>query len=369
MHTNLGRRGHVGKKAGTTAVVVAIVAAVCAVHTRTAADKMSEQNTPFHHLPDGSFRNPPGSAPSDASFFDMAKFLFNQFFVVRAPSIPDDHVLAQAALPAQLAAASNPSVTWLGHAAFIVRIGGKVVLTDPFLGNNAGPWGFGPKRYVAAAIPAGELPRADVMLISHNHYDHLDAKTIESYAHKDHTQIIVPLGLGTFFSERGYSRVVEQDWWDEWTTQDLTVTTLPAVHFSGRGLGDRNRTLWASFAITSAEGKVWFSGDTARGKVFDEIGRRAGPFDLALVAIGAYEPRIIMESAHITPEEAIGVVKAVGASKAIGMHWGTIMLTPEDPFEAPVRFRLAAIEQDYGEENAWILKIGETRALSLAMQP
>ena len=201
------------------------------------------------------------------------------------------------------------------------------------------------------------------MLISHNHYDHLDAKTVDAYPWKQHTQVIVPLGLGKFFSKRGYSKVLEQDWWDSWSMDDLTITALPAVHFSGRGIGDRNKTLWASFSIDSSERKIWFSGDTARGKIFEEIGERAGPFDYSLVAIGAYTPRKIMQDVHVTPEEAIEISRTIGARKAIGMHWGTIMLTPENPFDAPVRFRQAARVQGFGEENARIMKIGETLSL------
>ena len=172
----------------------------------------------------------------------------------------------------------------------------------------------------------------------------------------------MPLGLGSFFAERGYENVLEQDWWQTWRSGDLAITTLPAVHGSGRGLFDRNETLWASFAIVTSTERVWFSGDTARGAVFSEIGRRHGPFDLALVGIGAYEPRTIMAPVHATPEEAVEIARAVRARKAIGMHWGTIVLTSEDPFETPARFRRAAEDQGYGAENAWILKIGETRA-------
>jgi len=325
---------------------------------------MTKDGAPQHHLADGGFRNPPGSPPREATFGDMMSFLFNQMFFVNPPRVPDSHVLVEDEVAVQLASAGNPSVTWLGHAAFIVRIGGKVVLTDPYLGVNAGPWTFGPKRFVPPALPVEELPKADVLLVSHNHYDHLDAATIEAYPYKAETQVIVPLGVGSFFTERGYERVVEQDWWNVWESGGLEITTLPAVHFSGRGLGDRNKTLWASFAIAGGGEKVWFSGDTTRGEIFEEVGRRAGPFDLALVGIGAYEPRVIMKSSHATPEEAIEILRAVRARKAVGMHWGTVMLTPEDPFEAPSRFRQAAIDQGYGAENAWILKIGETRSFA-----
>nr|WP_321455228.1 MBL fold metallo-hydrolase [uncultured Cohaesibacter sp.] len=311
----------------------------------------------------GRFQNPAGSPKGGATFGDFAHFLFQQTFKTKAPDIPDWHVLHPTERDRQLAEASNPSVTWLGHASFIIRTGSKIILTDPFLDMRAGMMGLGPKRFVPAALGVDQLPKADILLMSHNHYDHLDAKTIDAYPYKAETQVIVPLGLGSFFTRRGYQKVAEQDWWDQWMMPGLSIKTLPAVHFSGRGLFDRKKTLWASFAIETFDSKIWFSGDTAWGEVFREVGKKAGPFDYAIVGIGAYEPPAIMVEVHATPEEGIAISKAVGAKKAIGMHWGTIMLTPEDPFEAPERFRQAAIDQGFGEENAVILKIGETRSL------
>ncbi len=290
----------------------------------------------------------------------MLRFIAQELLSLNPVVVPENHVMPRIQALQDMAAASNPSVTWLGHAAFIVRLAGKTILTDPFIGKTAGPFGIGPKRFVASPLTANELPQADVMVVSHDHYDHLDAHAIDNYPFKDSTQVIVPLGLGPFFTKRGYSKVIEQDWWQTWEQDGLSVTTLPAVHFSGRGLFDRNKTLWASFAFESADERIWFSGDTASGEVFREIGERHGPFDLALVAIGAYEPRSIMRSIHASPEEAIEIARDIGARQAIGMHWGTIRLTPEQVFEPPVRFRQAAIDQGYGVDNAIIMKIGET---------
>lgn len=318
---------------------------------------------PYHHAENGGFRNPPGSPPRDVGFGGMFRFIFNEVFSSSEQAIPKDHVLDNAEFDRQLASVSNPSVTWLGHSAFIIRIGGRVILTDPFLSERAGPLGFGPKRYVQAPMRGEDLPKADVLLVSHNHYDHLDAPTIKAYPYKEQTQVIVPLGLGPFFTKRGYAKVLEQDWWDTWRSDALEITTLPAIHNSGRGLGDRRKTLWASFGISTSQGKIWFSGDTANGKIFDDVGRRTGPFDLALVAIGAYEPRSIMKSVHVTPEEAIKVVRKIGARSAIGMHWGAIALTPENPFEAPARFKQAAQDEGFGADKAVILRVGESRNL------
>ena len=315
---------------------------------------------PYHHHPSGGFRNPFGIPKRESSNGEMSKFIKEELLSRRAVRVPESHVMPKAEAIQAMATAANPSVTWLGHASFIIRIGGKKILTDPFIGRNAGPFGLGPRRFVASPLTVDEIPKVDVIAVSHDHYDHLDAHAIKHYRFKESTQVVVPLGLGRFFTRRGYPNVVEHDWWDSWSDDGLTITTLPAVHFSGRGLFDRNKTLWASFAFRSATESIWFSGDTAIGEVFREIGEREGPFDLALVAIGAYEPRSIMRSIHASPEEAVQIAADIGARQAIGMHWGTIRLTSEDAFEPPLRFKRAARLQGYGEDNAKTLRIGET---------
>lgn len=240
-------------------------------------------------------------------------------------------------------------------------MGGKLVLTDPYLGDVAGPFGLGPKRFLAPALRSAELPRLDLIAISHNHYDHIDVAALKAYRWRSETPVVCPLGLAPLFRRLGFRDVVELDWWQDYRLGELAVTALPAVHFSGRGPFDRNKTLWTSLAFATASRKVWFGGDTGYGQCFREIGERCGPFDLALIGIGAYTPRVIMEASHATPEEAIQIARDIRAAAAVGMHWGSIMLTPEDPFEAPQRFRQAALEQQYGEGNAWIMQVGEVR--------
>lgn len=311
---------------------------------------------PAHHRAGGGFRNPPGSPPQAFTVRDMLRFLLIDMRRANtSPPIPLGHV---APSPPELAGLAENELAWLGHACFALRLAGKLILTDPYLSRTAGPYGLGPKRFVPSPIPGAELPRVDLIAISHNHYDHIDTKALKAYRWRAQTPVICPLGVGRLMQQLGFQAIRELDWWQASTLDDLTVTCLPAVHFSGRGPFDRNRTLWASFAFTSAERNVWFGGDTAPGAVFREIGQKAGPFDLAIVGIGAYEPRVIMQSSHATPEEAIGIARDLRASKALGMHWGTVMLTPEDPFEAPDRFRAAARDQQYGEGNALILPIG-----------
>jgi L-ascorbate metabolism protein UlaG (beta-lactamase superfamily) len=314
---------------------------------------------PAHHRPGGGFRNPPGSPIQRAGLRDFLKFLLVDMRRAQVPPIPPGHV---AGSPPDLSALAENELAWLGHACFALRMAGKLVLTDPYLSETAGPARVGPKRFVRSPVEAAALPRLDLIAISHNHYDHIDARALRAYRWRRETPVVCPLGVGDLLRRFGYAHVTELDWWQEWRDGHLAVTLLPAVHFSGRGAFDRNRTLWGSFAFASPIRKVWFGGDTATGAVFREIGERAGPFDLAIVGIGAYEPRAIMQASHATPEEAIGIARDIRARAALGMHWGTVMLTPEDPFEAPKRFRSAALERQFGEENAWILPVGGVRA-------
>lgn len=272
---------------------------------------------PYHHMRGGGFRNPPGSPRRNATLWDFLKFLLWDMRRTRLPPLPEG---LAAATPPDLTAMGEDEVAWLGHACFAIRLGGKLVLTDPYLGDVAGPFGLGPRRFLPPALRAEQLPRLDLIAISHNHYDHIDTKALKAYRWRAETPVVCPLGLAPLFRKLGYTQIVELDWWQDWQLGDLTVTALPAVHFSGRGPFDRNRTLWASLAFASATKKVWFGGDTGYGACFREIGTRTGLYDLALVGIGAYEPRIIMEASHATPEEAVQIARDIGARAAVGMH-------------------------------------------------
>ena len=323
---------------------------------------------PYHHLADGRFRNPPGSPVRSVTFGYMARFMWRQWRQ-RKPDVvvPEGHVLAPDEVVRGLARqAGSDSITWLGHACFLIRIAGKWVLTDPYLGTVAGPRGLGPKRYVPAALGVEALPAIDILLLSHNHDDHLDLPTLATLGGKQRIDVVVPLRLGDMFRSLGYGRVHELDWYDERSFDGIRVTALPAVHFSRRGPFDRNRSLWVGFAVQGGDRRIYFAGDTAYGEVFSEIGARAGPFDLAIVPISAYLPRRIMQASHTTPEEALLVARDVRADTALAMHWGTVVLTEEAQFEPPERFRAAAEAQDLEPERAWLMAIGETRALPRA---
>jgi N-acyl-phosphatidylethanolamine-hydrolysing phospholipase D len=320
---------------------------------------------PWHHTADG-FRNPPGSPARGGDFGDWSSFFLRRFTDRGEVAVPAGHVLPEAeALDGVINHRSDGDrLSWLGHASFLVRLDGRTILTDPYLSAYASPLPpLGPKRFAPPGLPVERLPRIDLVLLSHNHYDHLDLPTVEALAGKDRVEVVVPLGLARYFRERSYRRVHELDWYGARTVQGLQITALPAIHFSKRTPFDGNRTLWTGYAIQGRSKRVYFAGDTAYGPVFRELGRGIAPFDLALLPIGAYEPRRLMQAAHATPEEALQIGRELGARRIVGMHWGTIRLTEEPPFEPPERFRAAAPAAGYGADEAWVMRIGETRAL------
>jgi N-acyl-phosphatidylethanolamine-hydrolysing phospholipase D len=321
--------------------------------------------TPSHHTASG-FRNPPGSPRRDGDFGDWFGFFYRGLTRDAEVALPEGHVLPEPAVEAGIAAhrGAGGSLTWLGHASFLIRCAGRTILTDPFLSEHASPVPpLGPRRFAPPGLTAARLPPIDVLLLSHNHYDHLDLPTLEALPGRSRTIAIVPLGLGHHFRERGYGRVHELDWGDEMTLGPLRIRPLPAIHFSKRTLFDRNQTLWTGYAIEGGGRRIYFAGDTAYGPVFRELAAQEAPFDLALLPIGAYEPRRLMRATHATPEEAVQIGRDLGGRRLVAMHWGTIQLTDEPPFEPPGRFRAAAREAGYGEEDAWVMAIGETRAI------
>ncbi len=318
---------------------------------------------PKHHTQNG-FRNYPvipDFPPVGAAFY--FRRVLDSFFL---PDVPVDHYLSEKDSISQFQHLyGQSSVTWLGHATFLIRIDGMTILTDPFLTEYASPlWIFGPRRYVQTGISLDNLPPINMVVVSHNHFDHLDAETILSLPGKENIHIFVPLGLKSFFKDRGYTNVEELDWNESFSYAGIELTALPAVHFSGRGSNDKNKTLWCSWSISSQCGKVFFSGDTSYSPtIFKTIGKENGPYDLAIVSIGAYKTRKYGPASHLTPEEAVKVVMETKSNVAIAMHWGTIELSDEPPWEPPVRFKKAAQDNGISSDQTWVMKIGETRLL------
>lgn len=318
---------------------------------------------PWHHTANG-FRNPPGSPERAGDFGDWMSFFWRNFTRDDEVALPDGHVLAPEATLAGLAGENGDSLTWLGHASFLIRLGGRTVLTDPFLGEHASPVPpLGPARFAPPGLRPSQLPPVDVLLLSHNHYDHLDLPSLAALPDKARMEALVPLGLRGYLAEQGYAKVHEVDWGDEVRIGDLRITAVPAVHFSKRTLFDRNRTLWTGYAIERGGRRVYFAGDTAYGAVFPRLGQELPRFELGILPIGAYEPRALMRASHVTPEEAVQIGRDLAIPRLVGMHWGTIQLTEEPPFEPPERFRAAARAAGYVDDDAWTMRIGETRPI------
>jgi N-acyl-phosphatidylethanolamine-hydrolysing phospholipase D len=254
----------------------------------------------------------------------------------------------------------NPALTWIGHAAFYVRLDGAAFLTDPVYSGRAGPLSFaGPRRLVPPGVPLDAIPRLDFALLSHDHYDHMDLPTVRRLAERG-VPFVVPRGVGGLVREAGGRVAAELGWWQPARIAGVTVTCVPARHFSGRVLTDRNRRLWAGFVVAADSRRFYHAGDTASFDGFSEIGRRAGPIDLACLPIGAYEPRAIMGPLHLNPEEAVQAALELDARAAVGMHFGTFDLSDEPLDEPPRRFLAEARARGLGQR-AFVMAIGETR--------
>ena len=258
---------------------------------------------------------------------------------------------------------SEPTVTWIGHATLLVQMEHVSFLTDPIWSERPSPISFlGPKRFVAPGLEIEDLPPIDFVVISHNHYDHLDLRTLKKLAKRSpETLFYVPLGNAGLLRKAGITNVVELDWGDRVSFEGATIHCLPTQHWSKRGLADDQKALWASWAVTGPERRFYFAGDTGFFDGFEGIGEGLGPFDLVAVPIGAYAPRAMMKASHMDPEEAWRAAVALGARRAIAMHFGTFDLSDEPLDEPPRRFRAAAAGTSAAEPRAWILDIGETR--------
>jgi len=267
-------------------------------------------------------------------------------------------------------AAMVPAVTWIGHASTLVQLGGVSLLTDPIFSTRASPVSFaGPARHVAPGIALAELPHIDAVVISHNHYDHLDEASVHSLAAQDGGAplFVVPLGVKAWFAALGIERVVELDWWQSARVGAVEIVFTPTQHWSGRGLGDRMQTLWGSYSIFAPDFQVWFGGDTAYSQDFADIHRRFAErqngrgFDLALIPIGAYEPRWFMRAQHVDPTEAVLIHRDLAAERSIGIHWGTFELTDESLDEPPQALARAARQAGLADDAFTVLAVGSTR--------
>jgi L-ascorbate metabolism protein UlaG (beta-lactamase superfamily) len=256
------------------------------------------------------------------------------------------------------------AITFIGHATFLIRLPGCTILTDPVFADRASPLSWiGPRRVRAPGVALRDLPKIDVILLSHNHYDHADLASLRALRRAHDAAAVTLVGNGALLGRAGFD-AQELDWWDTTQVAGLTVTATPARHFSRRGLHDGNRALWGGFLLHQAGGgRILFAGDSGSGSHWADIRQRLGAPDLALLPIGAYAPRWMMAPIHMNPEEAVQAHLALGARRSIGMHFGTFRLTDE-AIDAPMQGLTAACA-DRGVADFTVLDVGQSRVVDL----
>jgi L-ascorbate metabolism protein UlaG (beta-lactamase superfamily) len=308
------------------------------------------------------FQNLDPTPESRGNFLDVARFMLGERRRTRAlekitPPKPTPAVSNDGA--ALRENTTRTSITWIGHSSFVLQIGGRTILTDPVWSKTSGAGPFGPTRMVPPGVRLADLPPVDLVLISHNHYDHLDYSTIRWLGNKP--TYLVPSRLGGWFHALGCQKVHECGWWDELELLGLHFDFVPSQHWSKRTLTDNNKTLWGGWMVSDGSQKLYFAGDSGYFSGFKLIGERYPGIDIAFLPIGAYEPRWFMQSAHVNPEEAGQAFLDVGARIIVPMHWGTFRLSTE-PTDEPSK-RLAAWWDQHGFDpaNNWTLAVGETR--------
>jgi N-acyl-phosphatidylethanolamine-hydrolysing phospholipase D len=333
-----------------------------------------------HHRPDGFQNN--YTLSIDESFGRLAKW---QWQALRAGLPKPPQQLTPIVAPdlkfvsANNGKAQEPAITWIGHATMLVQMGGLNILTDPIFSDRASPVQFaGPKRYQAPGIALKDLPRIDAVLISHNHYDHLDVASVKALNEQagGPPLFIAPLGVKKWFSSHGIENVQQLDWWDsvplKTAAGEVEIHFTPVQHWSARSLGDRRATLWGGYALFAKDFHAYFSGDTGYSKDFSDTRERfaarqraalGGGFDIALIAVGAYEPRWFMKEQHVNPEEAVQIHLDLQAKRSVGVHWGTFDLTDESLDQPPKDLAAARAAKKLPQEAFDVMAIGQTLKL------
>ena len=323
--------------------------------------------------PDGTFRNPwPGSEPHGLrDIFRWMRERRTQRIALTPPrgTFPSD----SPAIAYPRAQDTGFTATWIGHSTVLLQLGGLNILTDPVFSQRAFPvqW-IGPRRVMEPGVALEALPPIDMVVLSHNHYDHLDRPAVRHIA-RAHSKAtwIVPLGVGAYLRGWGVKDITELDWWQHTEIKGLQVTATPARHFSGRTPWDRNKSLWCGYALVRNGRRALFVGDTAFHPAFRDIGEQCGPFDLVMMPIGAYDPRWFMGIVHMDPHQAVEAYRCLVASHPdqplplmLGIHWGTFRLTDEAMNEPPIQTVAEWGAAGLAEDRLWIARFGETRVLS-----
>jgi N-acyl-phosphatidylethanolamine-hydrolysing phospholipase D len=322
----------------------------------------SDAGSPAHHTPEG-FRNL--YSDSTRGFGALLKWQLGLGPNESSPFSPDEIPFYKpAVVEPERDRIKNPDpdqiqITWVGHSTFLIQMDGVNILTDPIFNDRSSPFSFwGIKRLAAPGILFEDLPPIHIVLISHNHYDHLDQHTIERLANRPN--YLTPLGLARWLKKRKIDHPIELDWWQSASMRGLKFRSVPAQHFSGRSPFDRNRTLWSGWVVEGKTGKIFFGGDTGYSPVFKEIGKRFGSMRLSLIPIGAYRPRWFMGPVHVNPPEAIRIHQDTNSQQSIASHWGTFKLSDEPIGEPPLYLEKALKEAGLDKNKFLIMKFGET---------
>jgi N-acyl-phosphatidylethanolamine-hydrolysing phospholipase D len=357
-------------------LVAALVLSACTTPANPHYDASKK-----HHRPGGFQNNYSSYEPK--SVFEVAAWRW-QSWRAGLPKAPQNATATVAPdlgfihANARSGAAMQPAVTWIGHATVLAQFSGLNLITDPVFAERVSPVSFaGPTRAQAPGLTLAQLPRIDVVLISHNHYDHLDEYSVKALAAQagGPPLFVVPLGLKAWLAGQGVrAEVVELDWWQAHAlAPDIELVLTPAQHWSGRGLTDRLATLWGGFAVFASDLHFFYSGDTGYSRDFQDIaarfaGRqgaaRGGGFDIALLPIGAYEPRWFMQQQHTNPAEAVQIHRELAAKRSLGVHWGTFQnLTDESLDEPPHALAAARRSQGVAADAFFVLAVGQTHKL------
>lgn len=285
------------------------------------------------HFDGSSFKNP--GAPVDKSFFDFLKWQFTK----QVTPWPEEVVNTAIPSIASNVEANQVVTTYINHATHLIQVKGVNLITDPLFSLRASPLSWiGPKRVRKPGVELADLPRIDVVLISHNHYDHMDKESIRQLSEKFDPLFIVPLANAEKLKEFGAKKIVELDWWQDTVVPgtDVHVFVVPAQHWSKRGAFDTNKALWGGFVLKTSSAKIFFAGDTGYSSHFTEIYKRFGAMDISMLPIGAYEPRWFMKEQHMNPAEAVQAHLDLHSKNTLGTHFGTFQLTDEG-IDEPVK--------------------------------
>jgi N-acyl-phosphatidylethanolamine-hydrolysing phospholipase D len=319
---------------------------------------MTYPESPNFNNKTARFQHPKGDL-HDKSFVDLFKF-FSAYFTRENDASENAGFTVLFSSKNDLANFEE-NVMWVGHSTLLLNHSELTIMTDPQFSGRASPFSFmGPKRVTPSPVEIADLPRIDVVVISHSHYDHLDEASIREIAKiQPNVEFLVPLGLKSLLEEWGAKNVTELDWWEQVRREGVIIQPTPVQHWSKRKLFDRNKTLWSGWMIQWNDFSFYFAGDTGYSDDFKETAKRLGSPDLAAIPIGAYEPREFMKSAHLNPEEAVNVFNDLGAKRAIGIHWGTFKLTLEPMTEPPLKIQEALKNAGVPEKKFRVLRHGE----------